>query len=68
MGATYNKGNPTFKISDWKMGPRATGRWHIRHMQLCTSGSKLLQRLEEPSAPQAALRPAIKPKLRVRFR
>jgi len=22
MGATYNKGNPTFKISDWKMGPR----------------------------------------------
>ena len=54
MGATYNKGNPTFKIGVRKWEPALVCRWHIRHMQLCTGVSKLLQRLEEPSAPQDA--------------
>jgi len=56
MAATYNKANPTFKIGVCKRGAAALGRWYIRHMQLCTSGSKLLRHKEELSAPQTALR------------
>ena len=56
-GGNLQQGESDLQDQRLEDGSAATGRWHIRHMQLCTSGSKLLQRLEEPSAPQAALGP-----------